>query len=652
MRIRRMTKRFRISLLFFGAAMLVYSLLRLGFYLVNRSYFLDAPAGDIPAAFIVGLRFDIAGILMLNLPAILLYNLPGNPHRFRIYRLVCFILFLVPNIYGILLNLVDDIYFPLVQRRLMFEPYTRVGDLVHLAPSAVTRYLPFTLLFLAISLLIGWGTVRLHRALDRRFRDRRLSWQIADFLLAALLVITGIRGGIQLKPIRQSNAFFSSSRAVGYLALNGTYTVLRSYFQPALPLYEFLPDAEAIRVTRGMLFEPGDSAISDEYPFLRTRPEGDSARRCNVVIFIMESWTADYIGSIAGGKSRTPFFDSLAAQGMLFTNFIANGQRSIEAVPSILVSIPGLFEHSLIGSKMEMNAFRGMGTILSEHGYETAFHHGGATGSMGFDGFARVAGFNRYFGREDFGALNDTTYDGAWGVYDEPFFLDALARMDRFSKPFCSVIFSLSSHDPYNIPPNRRARFERFQGETDFERSIRYADFSLAQFFHAARALPWFRNTIFVITADHTEMSLRNTIYAGFHIPALIYAPAIVPPGVNDHVGAQADILPTLLDLLRLPTRHASMGRSLLDTTRTRYAVVRSGPHLVLLTDSTMLMTRLENDAAFYRQRLPLPDCNADIAAVRREEVDRRLHELHSYLQAVTLTLARDRICPPRPRGN
>jgi len=157
-----------------------------------------------------------------------------------------------------------------------------------------------------------------------------------------------------------------------------------------------------------------------------------------------------------------------------------------------------------------------MGSVLKDYGYTTAFHHGAETGSMGFNGFSRIAGFDKYFGMEDFGSSDGKDYDGVWGIYDEPFFLKSVSDLNRLGEPFCSVIFSLSSHDPFKIPEDRIDILKPYKDESESEQSVRYSDYSLRKFFEEASRQNWYNSTIFLITADHTFYISRFDLYSSF----------------------------------------------------------------------------------------------------------------------------------------
>lgn len=624
--------------------MLKYQLLRAGFYFFNIDFYTDVETGAVLSSFVNGMRFDLAAILLLNSPVLILYLFPGPQVRYRWFRLAVFIMFFILNLVALLLNVAEYGYFSTVQRRLMFEPYTMLPDLVRSLPGLIAGHILLTLLFLALTILLYLSLKKLITWSESRFPfQHRWLKDSVWFVLSIMLMVIGIRGGLQLKPLRQSNAFTTSHVASGYLTLNTTYTVIRSYFQPALEEYRFMQEDEALNITRSLLFTAKESIIDPQFPFYRKLTHTEPAEFRNVVIFIMENWTAGYVGCLGGKEPNTPFFDSLSAEGMLFTNFLANGQRSIEAVPSILTSIPGLYPSSLIGSKAEMNRMAGLGELLQRHGYSTSFHHGASVGSMGFDAYARIAGFYQYFGMEDFPNVTADETNGSWGVHDEPFFLDALRRIERMPRPFCSVIFSISSHDPYDIPSYRQKQFEQIP--FGFNRSLQYSDFSIGQLIREAKSKPWFDSTVFIITADHTLYSARGNMHAAFHIPTLIYAPGLVAKQRFERVASHVDLMPTLIDLLKIPVSHASFGSSLLSDSSERFAVVRFGPHFGLFSDSLVLIHDTEKIVGLFEYRSdPLHKRNL---MQERSDVARRMErKLLAYVQTASHAVAQDRIHP------
>ncbi|HTY07890.1 MAG TPA: sulfatase-like hydrolase/transferase, partial [Candidatus Edwardsbacteria bacterium] len=397
-------------------------------------------------------------------------------------------------------------------------------------------------------------------------------------------------------------------------------------------------------IVASMVRSPRETMLDPQYPFLRRRAAVGAPRRRNVVIFIMESWVTEQMGCYGAGTSCTPSFDSLARSGLLCTNFLANAQRSIEAAPAVLASIPGLSNNTQIGSTTETARLLGLGTILARRGYATAFYHGAKTGSMGFDAFARMAGFARYFGKEDYPGLSARVQDGVWGLYDEPAFLDACARADKMAQPFCLAIYSLNPHVPFAIPADRNALIPRLPGESEYQRALRYSDFALGRFFAAARATAWYDSTVFVIVGDHTTSPSQHDFRSIFLVPCLVLAPGLVQPGRTSRIASQVDLLPTVLDLLDLPATHAATGRSLLDTARSRCAVEWYGGRFALFTDSLLLLSAFDGNPGLYDYRRdhllksPLQQRDRPLADSMEQRVE-------AYLQSVSRALRNDRLC-------
>jgi phosphoglycerol transferase MdoB-like AlkP superfamily enzyme len=556
------------------------------------------------------------------------------------------------NLSSIILNLADYGYFPAIQRRLMSEIYTILPDILRSLPSFLVEYYYLDIVLVIGSGLFIYGTLWIFRKADRviKYSFNVLSESMAFILILGFLIL-GIRGGMQSRPIRQAHAFFSSNRAVGYLVLNSTFTVLRSSSQASLAEHHLLNKEESVKLIETMLRQDNEQMIDANYPFLRRKQWADAPRKLNIVIFIMESWTGDYIASIGGRNSDTPFFDSIAAKGMLFTNFLANGQRSNVATPAVLSSIPGFYSRSIaptqrtmIGSQSELNNFLGLGSILAKQGYITSFHHGAKIGSMGFDAYSRLSGFTHYYGKEDYPNLNSDVQDGTWGIWDEELFLDTVRRIDGFREPFCSVVYSLTSHNPFNIPSRREDLFKEYSGENKYQIALRYSDYSLQQFFKAAADKPWFKNTIFIITGDHTNYALGKDLRSLFHVPLLVYAPGIIESKKCGQIGSHLDILPTVLDLLHVSAVHASAGRSLTDSSQTHYAVVTDGTQYAIFTDTLVLINDLEKNIGLYDyHKDPLFKNNLES---KYPEMAQELKKyLYAYVQEISSAIANNKIC-------
>ena len=260
-------------------------------------------------------------------------------------------------------------------------------------------------------------------------------------------------------------------------------------------------------------------------------------------------------------------------KSLVFENSYANGKKSIEALPAILASIPALSENPYITSQYSTNRINSTASILKSKDYHSSFFHGGKNGTMGFDNFIEICGIENYYGRNEYN--NESDFDGNWGIYDEEFFQFFAKNLSIFSEPFFSVIFSLSSHHPYSIPPKYEDKFK--QGKLKIHQAIQYTDFSLQKFFETVSQTSWYANTLFVITADHTEKHEHKkfTTKTGiYEIPLIFFHPSdsnLV--GTSKLECQQIDIMPSVLDYLNYEKEFLSFGNSVFDSSNTGMAV-------------------------------------------------------------------------------
>jgi phosphoglycerol transferase MdoB-like AlkP superfamily enzyme len=296
------------------------------------------------------------------------------------------------------------------------------------------------------------------------------------------------------------------------------------------------------------------------------------------------------------GRDLTPFIDSLCGVSLWYSG-ISNSKRSIEALPAILSGLPNLMIHDYITSPYAGNEINSVASLLKQQGYNTSFYHGGNNGTMGFDAYCQMAGFEHYYGRNEYPDQND--FDGKWGIWDHAFFSWFASSLNKTPQPFLSGIFSLSSHHPYSIPPGMEKQFP--QGETKIMATIAYTDYALRLFFDKAKTMPWFENTIFVITADHTSETKDpwyQTRAGMYSIPVIFYKHNEKLHADSERVVQQTDILPTVLDYLQYPSPFLAFGNSVFDTTSRAFAVNFVNPEYTIFMQNHMLI--LAGDSASY----------------------------------------------------
>ncbi|RSK29519.1 LTA synthase family protein [Hymenobacter metallilatus] len=575
----------------------VYLLLRLGFYLFNQAAFQATP-GEVALAFWHGFRFDIAGLLLLNLPWLVLSLVPS---RHQLWQRMLRVVWLLLNSLGVALNLIDVEYFRFIGRRTSNELLTIGDDVRRQAGQLLLQYwfllVPFGVLLAAL-----WYLYPMPRPANptptpvhRATAGLRYLGQV---LVLGGLVVLGIRGGVQLKPLRTGHAFMQTPPVLGHVALNSTFTFLKSLGAQTLERREFFTSPDSLR-----------RALAPLPP--RPRP---GAPRDNVVVLLLESFASEYIGFENSGQGYTPFFDSLATKGLFFRDHYANGRRSIEALPAVLAGLPSLNEHPFITSTFQTDELHGLGELLGRQGYTTSVFHGAQNGTMGFNTFSGIAGVQRYYGLNEYpGASQSPDFDGHWGIADEPYLQYFARQLSQQQQPFFSTVFTLSSHEPFEVPRQYAGRFPA--GTLPIHGVIGYTDFALRQFFKTASRQPWYRNTLFILLADHTSQSERadyqNTL-GNYKTPLLLFHPGrALPPADVHRITQQADVPATVLDLLNIPAGHQLLpfGYSVFDTRNSGRAFFLSGGSLFLVHHDAVTELTANNTVHLYPYRThQLPD--------------------------------------------
>jgi phosphoglycerol transferase MdoB-like AlkP superfamily enzyme len=300
------------------------------------------------------------------------------------------------------------------------------------------------------------------------------------------------------------------------------------------------------------------------------KPSGTEARKENVVIFIVESMNKEFLGSLTGDldggkyKGYTPFLDSLVGISKTFLHSYANGRKSIDALSSVLTSIPRV-EMPFVLTPYYNNNLNSLPGLLNEKGYKSAFFHGAPNGSMGFLAFTNLIGVEEYYGKTEYN--NNKDFDGIWGIWDEDFMQFFAHTIDTFSKPFIATLFTVSSHHPFEIPRRYKGKFKK--DNFVMSECVQYTDFAFRRFFETASKMPWFKNTLFIITADHVSLNQREEFkndIGYFSVPVIFYKPGSNMVGLDKTTNAQqADIMPTVLNYLGYDKEYLAFGKDLFD---------------------------------------------------------------------------------------
>jgi phosphoglycerol transferase MdoB-like AlkP superfamily enzyme len=515
------------------------------------------------------------------------------PFRTRRYwQLTANQFYYIFNILGFALNAIDTVYFRFTSKRMTADIFSFLGagdeDIIGLLPRFLFDFRWEFITWALLSALFVLIATRIQ--VKRRQQPRGLRFYLFNtlfFLFAGFISIIGIRGGFQLRPFTIINAGQYASAQNVSLVLNTPFTIMKTAGHTRLREVHYFSDQEELYSIYDPVVRPPAAAA------------GSGFRPFNVVLIIMESFGTEYVGALNGRSvGYTPRLDSIITDAQVYRAY-ANGKQSIEALPAIVAGMPSLSARPYITSAYGSNNLNSIASLLGDKGYATAFFHGGRNGTMGFEYFVKMAGFDAYYGKDEY--ADDSRFDGHWGIYDEDFFDFFLDTLNRMEKPFLGAFFSLSSHHPYMVPPGYAGKFDK--GTLDIHESIMYADHSLGRFMRQAAQCEWFENTLFVITADHTSLSedkrfqSREGIYS---IPLLFYMPSQISPGLSPEIAQQSDIMPSILGFLGYDGPWLAFGNNLFDSLDYRFSVNYLNASYQLLKDGYSLHYDGKRSTALY----------------------------------------------------
>lgn len=572
----------RILLLF-----LIYAACRFIFYLCN-SDLVGTPAPDEMGALIkASLIFDSASIFYVNILFIVLWLLPFDFVERKSVQRVIMILFVAFNSLALIINIADIFYFQYKLARIASDDIHYISEPTGgtLFGALFIDYWPGTLLWIALTAAIYFGCFRLIRyhggenllvQLPVRYIVR--TFWLAIFTTVAVIGIRGWRIGRDTFPINVSDAPMFVRPELSQLALSNPFCVIRTWGNK-LDGVRYLSTKELDETYKPIYLTSAPDSVCN-LPLTDTLIQGRPLlpKGSNIMILVLESFGKPHIKSLnplfpASAPSYTPFLDSLFEEGLLFTDAYQGGMKSIDAMPAIWASIPS-FNKNFLRLPQSQSEYLAMPAILDSMGYTTAFMHGASRGSMSFVAFGKMAGIEHFVSREDYEKIHGPVdFDGKWGVWDDRFLPFALDKIDELPQPFMTTIFTLSSHEPFKVPPHLEGQFP--EGRLPIHKVIRYSDYALKEFFAKASTKPWFKNTLFIIVADHGSGAEDERLLVSPHnhsIPIFFYMPSAGLKGRCDRTVSQLDIMPTLLPMLGSNTPFVSFGNDMFDPQASHFA--------------------------------------------------------------------------------
>ena len=515
------------------------------FYALNTDLFHFTCFKEFLWAFAGSMRFAVSTCVVYLLPYIIMSILPFPVRNNKVYIGIRNVFYYFGAILMLSVNCIDIIYYRFTFRRMSSDIFSYLGvggDFTQLIPQFLHDYWYIALLFAGLLFLLFFFGKRIVVQTGSAYKVCLLDGVL--FIVFLGLALLGWRGGIQLRPLSVIHASRYATAQNVPLVFNTPFSIYRTIGKIGVEEKHYFPSMETAERYFNPVHSPHPIVLFDT---VNHRP---SVGNTNVVVIILESFSAEYTGIYKSeGVSYTPFLDSLAKHSWVYRG-MANGKRSIDGIPAIISSMPALMNESYVTSPYGGNRLGSYAELLKQEGYYTAFFHGGYNGSMGFDRFSQMVGFDHYFGKDQYPHQKD--YDGNWGIFDLPYLQYMAKKLGEFPKPFATAVFTLSSHHPYTVQKGMENKFKR--GPLPIHELIGYSDYALQEFFRTASQSEWFEHTLFVITADHTAQA-SDPYYAGtvgmYEIPMIFYYPGMPPKNQTDVMVQQTDIFPGIMDFLR-----------------------------------------------------------------------------------------------------
>ena len=510
--------------------------------------------------FLQGLRIDIVALCYLfGVPA--LFSVLFHPSR--LWTKILRVWLTAGSVFILFMEIATPAFietYDFRPNRLFIEYLIYPKEVFNMLMEGHFNAVLFSLLSTVIAALIYW---KLSAWAVKNLRT--MSWKVRPFI--ALLVIAvafiGARSSFQHRGINPAMVAFSSDALVNSLVLNSGYSVLYAAQQfkdeeKSSEMYGKMDHDEMLRILKESRGRPQSDYISDKFPTLTKNRATYQGKPKNIVILLQESLGAQFIGTL-GGKPLSPNIDKLAEEGWLFENLYATGTRSVRGIEAVTAGFTPTPARAVVKLNNAQRNFFTIAELLAKQGYDTSFIYGGEKHFDNMASFFYGNGFQTIIDQQDY---QNPKFTATWGVSDEDLFDKAnetFSKLHDEGKPFFSLVFSSSNHDPFEFPDGKIELYE--QPKATRNNSAKYADYAVGHFFELAKKSNYWNDTIFLVIADHDSRVAGASLMPikHFHIPALILGGGIEPRRDNRLV-SQIDMPTTLLSLAGVSGNYPMMG--------------------------------------------------------------------------------------------
>jgi phosphoglycerol transferase MdoB-like AlkP superfamily enzyme len=536
---------------------------RLGLYFLYFDRLSDITLLESLLSFGYGLKLDTMAIsIILVIPALLLSITPQALSTI-VGRIVngYVLVFLLIALY------IENATFPFVAQydvrpNYLFIEYLKYPKEVS---SMILKEYPMQLIVaLVMLILMSWiylkfSPLRLAQAIQTPLRRR-----LIFFPLIIVLVFIGIRSSFGHRSANISDALYSTNRMANEIAKNSLYSIGYAYYSSTkedklVKPYGKMPLADAY----GRVGKQLNIAHTGELPFNRLEATHFRAKKPkNLVIFIQESLGSQFVGFSGGDVTVTPNLEKLSHEGIAFTNHFSNGTRSIQGLAGLSAGFLPLPGEGVVKRNKSQSDFFTVASLLKPLGYKSSFMYGGEGRFDNMRSWYMGNGFDEVIEQKDF---VNPSFVSSWGVCDEDLVIKANERFKAYAaknEKFVTVMFSQSNHSPFELPEGK-IDFIEGKPKRSVDNAVKYADFAIGKFFELAKKESYYKDTVFVVAADHNVRVYGDDLVPVnmFHIPALIVSDGIKPQKITT-LSTQPDVLATALDLIGIDLTYPILGHS------------------------------------------------------------------------------------------
>ncbi len=551
---------FKVYLLFVS----LFLIGRFFFYLLYFERFNDISFFESLLTFIYGLRMDTIVIcIILVIPTIFLAITPKIFSNFISKFLSIYILFFV-----VIALFIECASFPFFAQYDLRPNYLFIEYLEY--PQEVTSLLfkDYKFQFIAVFILII-ATIKIYSkskfiSFEQVFKQNYIS-RILILAPILLVLFLGIRSSLGHRPVNISDALYSTNRVINEITKNSLHSLGYAYYsnkkaENNISKYGKIDIKEAYKVASLAI---GINYKDEKKPFYReVKSKLASKKQKNLVIFIQESMGAQFTGFI-GKQNFTPNLDNLAQDYLSFTNLYSNGTRSVRGLAALTSGTLPINGIEVIKRNKSQEDYFTVASLLKPYGYKSSFIYGGEARFDNMKGWYLGNGFDEVIEQKDF---TNPIFTSTWGVSDEDLVIKANEKFKSYyenNEKFVSVMFSSSNHMPFELPDGK-IEFEKNIPKTSVENAIKYADFAIGKFFELAKKEDYFKDTVFVVIADHNVRVYGDQIVPidMFQIPAVIVS-SDIPHQIFTNLTSQSDVLATALDLIGIDLSYPILGNSI-----------------------------------------------------------------------------------------